>query len=73
MNGMLNLRLSVLLGALVVSSLAGCAQLDRGSDDEPPELNLPDGFRSEVLYSPMKMDSSSWVSLATDGKGGLFA
>ncbi len=72
-NGMVNIRFSVLLGALAVSGLAGCAQLDRGSDDEPPELILPEGFRSEVLYNPMKMDSSSWVSLATDGKGGLFA
>ena len=50
MNGMLNLRFSVLLGTLVVSGLAGCTQLDRDSDDEPPELSLPDGFRSEVLY-----------------------
>ena len=54
MNGMLNLRFSVLLGTLVVSGLAGCTRLDRDSDNEPPELNLSDGFRSEVLYSPMK-------------------
>ncbi len=70
---MINLRFLVLLGALVTLSLMGCTQFDRDSDDEPPELILPDGFRSEVLYNPMKVDSSSWVSLATDGKGGLFA
>ncbi|MCY4674364.1 MAG: c-type cytochrome [Bacteroidetes bacterium] len=70
---MTDLRFLLLLGALVTLSLMGCTQFDRDSDDEPPELILPDGFHSEVLYNPMKVDSSSWVSLATDGKGGLFA
>ncbi len=44
-----------------------------GSDSSPAELSLPEGFRYEVLYSPMAEDSSSWVSLAVDGKGRLLA
>ncbi len=44
-----------------------------GSDSSPAELSLPEGFRYEVLYSPMVEDSSSWVSLAVDGKGRLLA
>ncbi len=44
-----------------------------GSDTRPAALVLPDGFRYEVLYSPMAEDSSSWVSLAADDKGRLIA
>ncbi|MDA0378841.1 MAG: heme-binding protein [Bacteroidetes bacterium] len=40
---------------------------------DPPKLNLPDGFQADFLYSPTEADSSSWVSLAVDGKGRLLA
>lgn len=40
---------------------------------DPPKLNLPEGFTADFLYSPTEADSSSWVSLAVDGKGRLLA
>lgn len=41
--------------------------------EDPPKLELPDGFQADILYSPTAADSSSWVSLAVDGKGRLLA
>jgi putative heme-binding domain-containing protein len=40
---------------------------------DPPKLSLPAGFQADFLYSPTEADSSSWVSLAVDGKGRLLA
>ena len=57
----------------IIFGLLGSIQSDMNVDDEPPELTLPEGFRSEVLFDPTKLDSSSWVSLAVDGQNGLFA
>ena len=62
-----------LASTLLLASLLGCERSDRSTDDPPPELTLPDGFRSEVLFHPSKEDTSSWVSLAVDGRGGLLA
>jgi len=58
---------------LAVIGLLGNIQLHRTLDEDEPELVLPDGFHSEILFHPTKEDSSSWVSLALDGKDGLFA
>ncbi len=44
-----------------------------GYDNSLPEISVPPGFTVEHLYSPMTADSSSWVSLAMDGKGRLLA
>ena len=41
--------------------------------NDPPKLNLPEGFQADFLYSPTEADSSSWVSLAVDGNGRLLA
>ncbi len=70
MNSKRLLLFSTLLCTLF--SLLGCIQRG-GKGERPPELDLPDGFRSEVLYNPMEKDSSSWVALAVDGQDGLFA
>jgi len=58
---------------LVMMGLLGNIQLQRMMDEDYPELVLPDGFQSEMLFHPTKADSSSWVSLALDGEDGLFA
>ena len=58
---------------LIVIALLGNIQLQRIIDNVPSELDLPDGFKSEILFHPTKADSSSWVSLALDGEDGLFA
>ena len=72
---MTNLRLLLLFGVVLctVFVFLGSIQSDINTDDEPPELLLPEGFRAEVLFSPTKADSSSWVSLALDEEDGLFA
>ncbi len=59
--------------SFIVLGTFGCIRTDEKEDDTPPDLVLPEGFQSEVLYHPMQTDSSSWVSLAVDGKDGLFA
>lgn len=71
----MNLRILILLSAVFfnASGILGCTQTGGSADNVPPELVLPEGFHSEVLYSPMQTDSSSWVSLAVDGEDGLFA
>ena len=62
----------VVLGpCLALAALAGCQRT--GPDSDPAALTLPEGFRYEVLHSPMAVDSSSWVALAVDGKGRLIA
>ncbi len=70
----MNIKLWLLFGLLLctVLGLLGCIR-SGGGDEQTPELSLPNGFRSEVLYRPMKEDSSSWVALAVDGDQGLFS
>ncbi len=71
----MNLRNLLPLSAVFFTAfgITGCVQTGGSPDDAPPDLVLPDGFHSEVLYHPMQTDSSSWVSLAVDGEKGLFA
>jgi len=58
---------------MMVVGLVGMIQFETRNDDEPPDLALPDGFQSEVLLSPTKLDSSSWVALSLDEGNGLYA
>ena len=44
-----------------------------GDDAVPPELNLPDGFAYDYLYSPSNEDQGTWVALTFDDKGRLYA
>lgn len=69
-------KIALFWSALVVASVtASCGVFEGGggSDDPPAELDLPEGFAAEVLYAPMRQDSSSWVALAVDGQGRLLA
>ena len=63
----------LLTGLVLLASLAFQLTPFYGQSEDPPEINLPDGFKAEILYSPTAADSSSWVSLAVDGKGRLLA
>ena len=67
-------KIAIILPVLAIG-LASCSLFEgrSDSDDRPAELDLPEGFASEVLYAPMQQDSSSWVALATDGQGRLMA
>lgn len=65
--------LSLSTGLVLVASLAFQSTPFFGLADDPPELDVPDGFTAEILYSPTAADSSSWVSLAVDDRGRLLA
>ncbi len=61
----------VVVAWCMVLLLSACQR--EGDESPSAELTLPDGFRYEVLHSPMAADSSSWVALAVDGEGRLIA
>lgn len=70
---MRTLLYSLAAGLVLIASLAfQPGPLFRFAQD-PPKLKVPEGFQADFLYSPTEADSSSWVSLAVDGKGRLLA
>ena len=43
------------------------------TSEEYLDLNLPEGFRAELVYSPSEHHQGSWVCLTTDHQGRLIA
>ncbi|MFK7844599.1 MAG: heme-binding protein [Rhodothermales bacterium] len=62
--------LFLLLSIIVVSCQS---TKDATKDEAPPTLNLPAGFSYDHLYSPSKFEKGTWVSLAFDDEGRLYA
>ena len=46
---------------------------ETAEDDAPPVVNLPDGFSYDYLYSVTKLNKGTWVALAFDPEGRLYA
>lgn len=62
---------SLLLVLLFISF--SCQSLRSGDDDAPPELDLPEGFAYDYIYSPSAAEQGTWVALAFDDEGSLYA
>ena len=59
---------------LVMLFSVSCQSTQMGSNEEPPpELNVPAGFSYDYLYSPSGADNGTWVALAFDDQGRLYA
>lgn len=51
-----------------------CQSTKSGSDEEPPPVpELPDGFAYDLLHSPSNAKMGTWVALAFDPQGRLYA
>ena len=53
--------------------IASCQSLKPSGDEAPPSIDLPPGFVYEHLYSPSANDQGTWVALAFDDVGRLYA
>ena len=51
-----------------------CQSTKTGSDTEPPPVpDLPEGFAYDLLHSPSDAEMGTWVALAFDPQGRLYA
>ena len=60
------------MSLLIVFTLS-CQSTRNTSDEGPPEVNLPEGFSYDYLYSPSVEENGTWVALAFDDAGRLYA
>ena len=61
-------------GLLVLLFLvASCQNLRLDNKNAPPELSLPEGFAYDFIYSPSEANNGTWVALAFDDTGRLYA
>lgn len=61
-----------LLIAFTLASTA-CAPTKTEAEKETPDIRIPEGFEIELLYSPGEHGQGSWVSMAEDDKGNIYA
>jgi len=69
------MRRKILLVAIAFVVATGCHTVSFANENEagvPENLNLPEGFESEVVYVVPK-EQGSWVSITTDPQGRLIA
>ena len=64
------------LGPLGVPPWGGPGRLEARDPGRAPageEIEVPEGFRAELVYSVPRARQGSWVALAADGRGGFVA
>ncbi len=61
-----------IVSLLFVTALS-CQSSRNATDEGPPEVNLSEGFSYDYLYSPSVKENGTWVALAFDDKGRLYA
>ena len=66
--------MGMMMGLVMAAALMSCQSTRPGGDDDaPPELSLPAGFSYDHLHSPSAADQGTWVALAFDDQGRLYA
>lgn len=61
-----------IVSLLLVITLS-CQSSRNTTDEGPPEVNLSEGFSYDYLYSPSANENGTWVALAFDDEGRLYA
>lgn len=64
----------ILLYACLLFVAVSCQSTkDTAEEEAPPVVNLQDGFSYDYLYAPTKFKKGTWVALAFDPEGRLYA